>query len=344
MKNTTNEVDAAKKTNKDIKNEKKKKRKKENIVNDKKTNTKNKEDNSTKNISKVKETEEKNDYKSNNINTLVLSGGSLKGISYIGVLRALDDNNILKNIKTFAGTSIGGIMSVLHTIGYTPDELTDFINLIDLEIFRNININHFLEDYGIDNGKKLLFVFEKIFEAKNINKKITFIELFQKTGINLILTGVCINDKKLHYISHNTFPDMQVLIGLRITSSVPFLFTPVKYDNKLFIDGGIMNNYPINIFNDRLDEVLGVYLNESYDSVNNINNLESYLENTLECIFEGITSALISNYQNQTVKLVLPKFNILVAALSIEDKENLYTIGYTETMKFLENINNKNDC
>jgi NTE family protein len=345
-----NKVETVIKSNKDIKN---KKQKKINTSTDMEQTGKTIE-NTMKNVEKKdkKKTDKKSkrdkenneDNKNNNlsgINTLVLSGGSLKGISYIGVFKALNEYNILKNIKTFAGTSIGGIIAVLYVIGYTSDELSEFINLIDFEIFRNINIEHFLKDYGLDNGKQILFVFEKMFKVKNINKNITFIELYQKTGINLVLTGVCINDKKLHYISHESFPDMQVLTGLRITSSIPFLFTPVKYNEKLFIDGGIMNNYPINKFNDKLDEVIGVYLNESYDIVENINNLESYFGNTLECIFAGISSALVDNYKDQTIKLILPRFNILDFRLSIEDKENLYKVGYEETIKFLENMNDK---
>lgn len=266
---------------------------------------------------------------------LVLSGGSLKGIAHIGVLKALEEKNILNDIKIFAGTSIGGIISALCVIGYSPDELSEIVNSLNFDLMRDVNIDSLFEKYGVDNGKKINIVFEELFKAKNINPDITFLDLFEKTGKEIIMTSVCVNDKKIIYISHKTFPNMKVIIGMRMTSCVPFWFVPIKYENKLYVDGAVMNNYPINIFKKDKKKVLGVYLNEIRNSLDNINNIEMYLFGTMECIFEGINNILIKDYKKQTINLILPKKNMFELNISIEDKKIMANFGYEETIKFL---------
>ncbi len=79
--------------------------------------------------------------KSTNIvkKNLILNGGGVKGIVHIGALKALDEKNMLKNITTIVGTSIGGIIGGLYCIGYSPDELFKFVNLFDLKNLRSLN-------------------------------------------------------------------------------------------------------------------------------------------------------------------------------------------------------------
>ena len=296
------------------------------------------EDKQTQTIKKKHKTDNKNIRKIENIDILVLSGGGTKGIAHIGVLKALEERHILKNIKTFAGASIGSLIATLYIVGYTPDELYEFINLIKFQHFHNIDIDNFFQDFGIDNGQHFIIIVEKMLEAKDIDKHITFMELYKKTNINLIITSTCINDKTLHYISYKTYPDMPIITGMRTSSSVPFWFIPVKYDNKLFIDGGIMNNYPINLFYDCMDRVIGVYLNEIRKS-DEIDNLETFLNSIVECLYEGVAETLIGNCHIQTIKLSLPKVSMLTTTLDSNTKNILFQFGFTETIKFLDQYN-----
>jgi NTE family protein len=104
---------------------------------------------------------------------------------------------------------------------------------------------------------------------------------------------------------------MHVLTGLRMTISVPFMFTPVKYESKFYVDGGIMNNYPINLFYNNLENVIGVYLSESREIGVNINNIEAFITNMIECIFEGMSKVSIGNCTSQTMNIILPQSEIL---------------------------------
>lgn len=272
----------------------------------------------------------KNDIKKT---ILILSGGGIKGIAHIGAMKALDEKNILKNIKTFVGTSVGGFVATLYLIGYGPDKLYEFIEFLDVQKMRSLKPAQFITKFGLDNGEKLMCVLEKMFLAKNIPINITFKTLFEITNIKLILTTVCLNDKKTYYLSHLTYPDMPVLMGLRMTSCVPIWFTPIEYDGKLFVDGGCMDNYPIDLFVNELDNVVGIYLYENKTITPVIDNMEEYLFNLMYCFMEGITCKTITGYEKQTIRLELPAISITNLDITNKIKKDLFNIGYDSVMK-----------
>jgi NTE family protein len=259
---------------------------------------------------------------------LVLSGGGIKGISHIGALKALEEKNMLKNIKVIAGTSVGGIIGGLLLAGYTSDELYKFIELFDATKLRSLNPSDFFTKFGLDNGARFTFVLEKMFEAKNIPIDITFQDFFKMTQIKLILTAVCMNDKEVYYLSHLTSPNMPVLLGMRMTSSIPFWFIPVEYKGKLFIDGGCIDNYPIQLFSKELDNVIGIYLSENKSFIKTIDNTEEFLFSLLHCFFEGVTCNSIKGFEKQTIKINLPKISIVNLDITSKIKKELFDCGY----------------
>ena len=233
---------------------------------------------------------------------LVLSGGGVKGISHLGAIQALHEQGILKNIKTYAGTSIGAFIAVLLVIGYSPNTLFQFIMELKFDKLKNINFQIFSKSYGLDEGNKLELVLGKLFMGKNINPNITLSELHAITNKTVIITAVCINDKKTYYYSHETAPNMSVIMAIKMSMAIPIYFVPVKYNGKLFIDGGCVDNYPIKIFEDKLDEVIGLYLTEFRDDIDTINNIEDYMLHMIECFFEGITYNSLKGYEKYSIK------------------------------------------
>ena len=90
------------------------------------------------------------------VKNLVLSGGSMKGLAYIGMIKCIEEYDIVKKIDNFIGTSIGACVCFCLMIGFTYEELYDvFINL-DINKARNINVDNILNfgtTYGVDNGE-----------------------------------------------------------------------------------------------------------------------------------------------------------------------------------------------
>ena len=264
---------------------------------------------------------------------LVLSGGGVRGIAHIGTLKALQEKNILQNIKTIAGASIGGLIASLYLIGWEPSQLYTFIEDFPIKNLRGMNSSSFFKKFGFDDGSKLIYVLEKLFEEKQVSKDITFEQLFKITNVTLIMNAVCLNDKQVYYLSHTTFPKMPVLLAIRITTSFPLWFTPVSYNNKLFVDGGCMDNYPIHLFSDDLNSVIGIYLSENREYTKDINNTEEFLYNLLQCFFEGNTCGAIKGFEKCTIKLNLPIVSIVNLDIGNNIKKQLYDYGYSETLK-----------
>jgi len=268
-------------------------------------------------------------------NILVLSGGGIKGISHIGVLKALNEYDILKNIKTISATSIGALIAYLYIIGYNSNELENVlmnINFLKLTSFQT----NILNDFGFDNGDKIVYVLIQLTKNKSITPLITFKELYEKTHIKFIITTCCLNTKRVHYLSYKTEPTMSVLTGVRMSFSFPIYFTPIVYKNNIFIDGGCIDNYPIHIFKEQLDNVIGVYLNEQIEIKKHINTFEDFLIHLILSLLEGVNINSTKEYENQTIKINIAMANCLNFNISTKQKRKLIFYGYNETLKFIK--------
>ena len=280
---------------------------------------------------------EKINIKDKGIRNIILSGGGIKGFAHIGALKALEDNNINNCITTIAGTSIGAIISLLYVIGYTPDEMYETAIKLNMKEFKNINFSNLLNEYGLDNGKRITNLLSNLMKKKRIKKNITFLELYEKTGINLIVTGVCINNMKAEYFSHESHPKMKVINAIRISFSIPGYFTPAKYKKKMYIDGACIDNYPIHLFDN--DETIGIYLYSSSNYINEFNNLEEYFTRIIQCLIEGFDTNSTRNYSRSTIKIDLEQVGMLDFDINIEEINKIKQIGYNSTYNYLKNNN-----
>ena len=277
------------------------------------------------------------DQDNNPIDTLILSGGGLKGIAEMGALHYMESIDILKNITTYAGASAGAVNCVLLSIGYRPIELYQFFMNTDMEKLKDLHAYNFFNKLGLDEGKRFTLVVRKFFEAKSIDPKITFKKLYRMTKKKLIITGACINDKKTYYFSHETEPNMKVIDALRISVSIPIIFTPCKFRGKVFIDGGCTDNYPIALFKHKIDQVIGIYVSDERTNEENIRSIESFMTNTMICIREGLDINSFRGYEDHT---------IYIKCRSGEDKASMsamFDCGYRVAIKYFKRLDVKDE-
>jgi len=197
---------------------------------------------------------------------VVLSGGGSKGIAHVGVLKALEENQI--PIDYIAGTSMGAVIGGLYASGYSPDEIE---NLISSEKFKRWTSGKIQSKYKY-YFKKLMpnsswisinASFKKSLTFKLPNSIISpnemdyaFLEIFAKqsaaAGYNfdsLFIPFRCVAsdiDSNRAVILRSG----QLGSAIRASSTFPFLFSPIKIDGKLLFDGGMYNNFPANVAND----------------------------------------------------------------------------------------------
>lgn len=265
---------------------------------------------------------------------LVFSGGGIKGISFIGALKALEELDILNKIETYAGTSVGTIILFLHIIGYSSNDLMEFVRSFDLSRLKELDFQKLLRSYGLDTGDKIENAMTKFLNAKKIKSDITLQQLFELTKKEFIITSVNINERKTVYLSYKSHPNLPVIKAVRMSISIPFVFTPVHYENNYYIDGGCIDDFPINLFRDRWEELIGIYVAESNNCNHLIRSIEEYAMNVVFSLINGKEEMLIGNNRNSIIKIAIDNLTPIAFDIDLQQKNYLFDIGYKTVKNF----------
>jgi NTE family protein len=296
-------------------------------------------------------TDNTNTYNNNNtkyIDTFMFSGGAMKGIAYIGALKALDELHksgvIDLNIKKIYAVSIGSMFAFLYALGYTYTELQNEVIWKDFNNLKNIKFDNFIKKYGLDSGKEIIGWIETLVIKKGYSKDITFGELYEQCGIDLQIFATNLNKYEqiaFNRIDHKT---MKITKAIRMSIGIPLIFAIEKYRGDIYVDGGIINNYPIKTLKHDLDTFLGlklVTIGEFDDHVisNKIDDISSYFSNLMSCyIIQKEKSTTLSNeYRSHTISIQTQHItNGLDYTMTTEQKMALIQTGYDSTKLFFE--------
>lgn len=277
-------------------------------------------------------------YQGKRKNILVISGGALKGLSALGALKYLIESEIIIYPDIFCGTSVGSIICFLICIGYGPTDIYNILEQIDFTSLINyIDPEHIIFDpcLGISTLEPMIHIICSFMKKKNIPKNITFKELFEKTQSKLIITGTCINDSTITYFSIDTYPNMEIIKAIQISISIPFMFKPFKFDNKLWIDGGCINNFPIDLFCDKLDDVIGIYLDDCYDYQDEINEIQEYFYRVIKCFNRGFNFDKLKLYKKYYIHIIIDSKYTIHWEMTTDEKKMLFDHGYDSAKNFI---------
>lgn len=226
------------------------------------------------------------------INTLVFSSGGINGLYFIGCLKALEEHMIVEGITKLIGTSAGALCATFIALKYSYQDLREAIMHINTASLLNISLNtiiSFTKELGIENGEKFLKVISVFFVQKLGRDDITFAELYNWNPVHLIISGTCLDTSSLEYFDHINTPQMKVIDALRISISIPLLFTPVIYEGKCYIDGAVLCPYPISnpTIQRGRDKVLGFRIGYSYTK-KSTQSLLSYITTIIQTIHSNL--------------------------------------------------------
>lgn len=221
---------------------------------------------------------------------LVMEGGGIKGIAYGGALKELETQGVMANITRVAGTSAGAIQAALVAVGYSADEITDIISETPIDTFNDDGFltkgsKRLAKKFGWFKGDNFLVKIEKLIFLRTGNINLTFTELHELAQTypfrDLYVTGCNLSDQKVEVFSYETYPDMRIADAVRVSMSIPLYYRalwldvngkvieePKPEDNcRLFVDGGLLMNYPIEIF-------------DNYKYIKNTNGVERKVFNS----------------------------------------------------------------
>ena len=205
------------------------------------------------------------------ITHLVLSGGGMQGVIFIGAIRYLYFENLHKNITHIAGTSVGSIIGLSIALKLTIQEIEEII-LKGNQDFKLCNIPYkncikLLTDCGLSDINIFSNYLKDFIYTKypDITNEITFSYLSKRFGVNLYVSVTNIYTCKNKIFSVDTTPDVCVFKACSASMALPILFEPVKIDDDYYYDGAFTNNFPIKIFeNVPMDNILGMILYKAF--------------------------------------------------------------------------------
>jgi len=195
------------------------------------------------------------DLASDNIHTLVLSGGGYYGLLYIGVILWLEAQNIRQDIKTVVAVSVGSMIGLMLALGYSGQAIFDIV-INDMNLPKCLEVNadnilNILDGLGINNGEYIEQTLKSLIAKSGINPYITIQGLYEETGIDLQI-GItkCVSNRFILASRHNEYRSMPVWLAVRASVSIPLILEPViDYDNNdILVDGGVISNNPIKYY------------------------------------------------------------------------------------------------
>lgn len=297
---------------------------------------------------------------------LILEGGGVLGYAYVGAIKALDELDALKTIKRFAGTSIGSVFAALLCIGLSSTEielLTD--NLSFKYLYGNNSISDAYKvwnNLGVNNMSKLEKQLRHIIKHK-VDPDINLKNLYKITNKELVIVTCCLNRETPVYLHHAKFPNVSLITALLCSISIPIVFQPQKHTffgtEDLYVDGGLVDNYPIWIFNDikklydgelyetNKDDInpktLGLKLlsaseknnHQVFTGRNKIKNINTMLGGIVNTLLVQIERAHISkSYIKQTVKINTGDISFVDFDISKKKISFLKHSGYTSVKTY----------
>jgi predicted acylesterase/phospholipase RssA len=275
-------------------------------------------------------------------NCLVVAGGASKCISGVGALHYLHIRGKLDFIEHYAGTSAGGMLCYFLAIGYTPFELIHFLcssNFIDE--FQNLNIAGVVDQKGLIN----YYIVQEYFEKLTINKigyLPTFRDLRLKMGKNLTLVTYNLTKNKVEYLNADTYPEMSCLSALRMTINVPLLFERFFYNSCEYLDGGLVDNFPIGYYSGPEYKTIGININPLDASIPKRQNYIMYLLKI--AMIPYIFFHLQKKYpENSTVVDIQTDIQTFDFNLTISKRLDLFSRGYQSILHFFEDSKESSD-
>ncbi len=238
---------------------------------------------------------------------LVLSGGGARGIAHIGVFRALDELGI--QVNTISGVSAGAIFGAFYAAGISNPEMMKIAteaNLFDLMDFRI--------------GKPGLFKSEAIRKTLERNLPISKQE---DLPIPLIIAATDFIHAKTDY-----FTQGELVKNLVASSAIPVIFQPEIIENKVYVDGGLLNNLPVEPLIGKVDVLIGIHVNPINKSIKDLT-----LRNMVERSFHMAISNSIREKSVLVDVFIEPEALKHFHVFDMEHASEIAAIGYHATME-----------
>lgn len=250
---------------------------------------------------------------------LVLGGGGARGAAHIGVLKVLEREHI--PITHIAGTSMGSVVGAMYAAGYTPDQIESILTSVDwrdmfsddpprqnqpmrrkdadlrylLKFKMGLRKGKIIFPRGVLQGQKLLLL------LRRLTLPVSGVERFDELPIPFRCIGTDIGNGEMV-----VFDQGDLALAIRASMSVPAAFAPIRVNDRLMVDGGIVNNVPVDVVQ-RMGavRVIAVNVGEALTTEDNLNSPLSISNQMLNLLMKDRTDSILRDMNPEDV-LITP--------------------------------------
>ena len=286
---------------------------------------------------------------------VVLSGGAAKGLAHVGVLKALEENEI--PIDYIVGTSMGGIIAGCYAAGMSPDQIENMV--LSEQFLRLVNgmpekgFNYFYHQSD-DNPHflKLNLSLDSILNlqlntsiASDVSLNFALADMFSQASAisNNNFDSLFV---PLRVVAADIFTQNQVILSrgvlsdaIRATQTVPFFYNPIRVDGKYLFDGGVYNNFPVDVVQDAFqpDVIIGANVSSKI-----YNDYPYSLDEKL------IANSLLFLLLDKSDPASVPENGVYIqpnltgyTSFDFSDAKSLIDSGYVQTLRQIREIKEK---
>jgi len=192
------------------------------------------------------------------IKNLAFKGGGVRGIAFVGALRELEKNGFLSNVARVAGSSAGALVASMYSLQYSVNDIFEMMQGIQFKEFDDaFDPIRIVTHYGLYKGNYILEFAENLLVncGKGLTAKATFGDLKAAGCKDLYVFATNLNTRCTTEFSADCTPGVYVAEAIRASMSIPIFFRAWQFsnglpDNDIYVDGGLMFNYPLSFFDD----------------------------------------------------------------------------------------------
>lgn len=306
---------------------------------------------------------------------LVMEGGGIRGITYAGAIKTLEEKNVLRDVERVAGTSVGALVAGLIAVGYNADELKMVLNELKLQQFNDGKgifiggMRRMNKNYGWYRGEAIEEWMGRLIAAKTGNSDLTLLQLHQlaekdKRYKDLYAVATNLTLQRTEVLFYDAYPDMPVKTAIRASIAIPMYYGAIFIDSagraykrqnkdhsrQILVDGGIVANYPLALFDTGgiNPHTLGLKLErpEQIDYYNQTHGLAPYKITNFKSYVSALYNIMIEQLnkpnstrgeRRRTIYISTGNVNPRVRKISKTEKERLYENGRIAAEKFFNN-------
>jgi len=241
---------------------------------------------------------------------LVLSGGGVRGFAHLGVMKALNEYGIYP--EEISGVSAGAIMGALIADGHTPEQILAYFT--EKRVLKYLDIS--IPKRGLLKLSGLARVLKVHLKAKT----------FEELNMPLHVCVSNLNNGKPEYFSKGKL--LKIVLS---SATIPILIIPLEINKVTYVDGGLLNNLPVEPFLDRAEKIIGIHVNP----IGYRKDFNSLVKIAERCFHLSVLNNIKERKEKCNI-FIEPQGLKKYGTLDVTKAEEIYNIGYKEGKEFLE--------